>query len=414
MLSRSSARETRGASRGEEGWTAGLLSFALAAVLAGNSLPAPLLPRYLALWSLPAVSDTMIFAVYALGVVAALLLAGGIADEVGPRPVLAAAIPIAMLAGLLALLAPTVALLYAARIIQGVAAGLAGSAATSALTHTTGDPSAAARLTALGTTGGIALGLLLAGGVSAMSSASVAWPWVSYLVLLCIAAAVMASIGGLRPLRRPNLTVIPPALPRGDIADFLRAIAGASLAFACVGLLAGLGPSIALAIGVSGVFLAAVISALTYVISAAILATGRPRVKTAWPGLFVLTVGLVLVFVAVWTVSVGWLLMGSAAIGAGNGLTFRVTLMVVNRVARDEHRAGTISTYNLAMYGGVVAPVLAVGLIAGATSLRTATAVTTAVVGAWAIVLAALDRAAEAHSIPTRSSSPKPEDRSAA
>src|SRR5436190_20089514 len=77
-------------------------SFAVIAVLIGSLLaasatPTPLYGDYAARWHFSSATLTVVYAVYAIGVLTSLLLAGRISDRIGRRPVLAVA-----LAGLLA------------------------------------------------------------------------------------------------------------------------------------------------------------------------------------------------------------------------------------------------------------------------------------------------------------------------
>src|SRR5687768_2906596 len=60
--------------------------------LAASSAPTPLYPLYQAAWGLSAVTVTVAFGIYAIAVLAALLVAGRLSDHVGRRPVLLVAI----------------------------------------------------------------------------------------------------------------------------------------------------------------------------------------------------------------------------------------------------------------------------------------------------------------------------------
>ncbi|CAM5644898.1 hypothetical protein SCALM49S_02933 [Streptomyces californicus] len=59
--------------------------------MAGSPLPTPLYGLYRAQLGFSELMVTVVFAVYALGVIATLLLAGNVSDEAGRRPVLLAA-----------------------------------------------------------------------------------------------------------------------------------------------------------------------------------------------------------------------------------------------------------------------------------------------------------------------------------
>jgi hypothetical protein len=71
--------------------------YAVAALVVGLGLfasvtPSPLYRTYSVLWHFSPLTLTIIYATYAFGVLASLLLAGGVSDEVGRRPVLLAAL----------------------------------------------------------------------------------------------------------------------------------------------------------------------------------------------------------------------------------------------------------------------------------------------------------------------------------
>ena len=72
-------------------------AYALAAGVIGLGLfasltPSPLYRAYSVLWHFSPLTLTLIYATYAFGVLATLLLAGGVSDRVGRRPVLLAAL----------------------------------------------------------------------------------------------------------------------------------------------------------------------------------------------------------------------------------------------------------------------------------------------------------------------------------
>src|SRR4051794_35232978 len=73
------------------------MAFALVAAIIGLALfasgtPSPLYGTYRALWGFSPVVLTLVYATYAFGVLAALVLAGRISDEAGRRPVLLVAL----------------------------------------------------------------------------------------------------------------------------------------------------------------------------------------------------------------------------------------------------------------------------------------------------------------------------------
>src|SRR5689334_3699139 len=100
-------------------WAYPLLLIFSGVALGVSGLPAPLYGIYETAWHLTPLATTIIFAVYALAALAAVLVSGRISDVIGRKPVLVGAL-IAMLIGLgVFLVADNMALLLLARTIHG-------------------------------------------------------------------------------------------------------------------------------------------------------------------------------------------------------------------------------------------------------------------------------------------------------
>src|SRR6185436_7126501 len=110
-----------------------LVASVIGLALFASGTPSPLYTTYRELWGFSPLVLTLVYATYAFGVLASLLLAGRISDEVGRRPVLIVSLSTLMAATILFALADSVAWLFAARAVQGLATGLALGAAGAAL-----------------------------------------------------------------------------------------------------------------------------------------------------------------------------------------------------------------------------------------------------------------------------------------
>ena len=93
--------------------------------LAASAAPTPLYATYQKAWGFSALTTTVVFGIYALAFLSALLVVGRLSDHVGRRPVLLAGIAGQILALVIFVDAHSVAALLAARIVQGLAAGTA-------------------------------------------------------------------------------------------------------------------------------------------------------------------------------------------------------------------------------------------------------------------------------------------------
>ena len=116
-----------GAGAGAGFWIVG---FAFAVAMAFSTVPAPLYVLYQARDQFSALLVTVIFAAYAVGVIASLFLAGHISDWLGRRRMAVVALAINMLSGLIFLAWPSVPGLIAGRAICGVSIGMLTATAT--------------------------------------------------------------------------------------------------------------------------------------------------------------------------------------------------------------------------------------------------------------------------------------------
>ena len=226
-----------------------LVAYGLTILLLGGSIPTPLYEVYQNLWRFSEGMLTVVYAVYVAGILAALLCAGRLSDRVGRRPVLLSALALAATSAVVFAMAPGVGSLIVARILQGLAIGAFSGAATAALIEPEprGDDRFAALVSTACVPSGFAAGALLSGALVEYAPRPTVLVYLVYLGLL-----VPALIGALAipetgpdghqarfPMRLRPLELPPEARPR-----FVTAAVAVFCAFATVGLLAALAPSI--------------------------------------------------------------------------------------------------------------------------------------------------------------------------
>src|SRR5215218_11033790 len=105
------------------------VAYALVTTVVGLALfasitPSPLYGTYRELWGFSPLVLTLVYGTYAFGVLASLILAGRLSDEVGRRPVLLVALGGLMVTSVVFMLADSVVWLFVARGLQGIATGL--------------------------------------------------------------------------------------------------------------------------------------------------------------------------------------------------------------------------------------------------------------------------------------------------
>src|SRR2546423_2419021 len=115
-----------------------LVAALFAVTMLGTTLPTPLYVIYQGLWHFSSGVVALLFASYAGGVLAALLLAGRASDQVGRKPVLATALGLSALSTAAFIIASGLGWLFAGRILSGLSAGLMTGTATATLTELSG------------------------------------------------------------------------------------------------------------------------------------------------------------------------------------------------------------------------------------------------------------------------------------
>ena len=171
-----------------------LVALTFTILLFGVTLPTPLYVVYQAQWGFAAGVLTLVFAIYSLGVLAALLFFGRLSDQIGRKRVLLAALAVAVASTIGFLLANGVAVLLVARFLSGFSAGLTQGTATAALAELepSHDPRRAALVSSAINTGAIGLGPLIAGILTEYVG------WQTHLVFVvylgCLAVATAATL----------------------------------------------------------------------------------------------------------------------------------------------------------------------------------------------------------------------------
>lgn len=359
------------------GYPAAAAVFAIG--MAGTTLPTPLYGLYREELGFSELMVTVVFAVYALGVIATLLLAGNISDEAGRRPVLLAALGFSAASAFCFLFEGGLPALFAGRLLSGFAAGLLSGAATVTVMELA-PPGRAARAGLAATAanmGGLGCGPLLAGLLAEYAPWPLRLPFLVHLALLAAAAVLTWLLPETvtsrvrRPRLRPQGLAVPPQV-RGVFApSALAAFAGFSL----LGLFTAVAPAfVAETLDVHNLALTGLVVFTVFLASTAGQALmGRVGERRALPGgCFVLVGGLVLVAASLLFASLPLLVAGALCGGLGQGLAFRGAVTAISAAAPAEHRAATVSTFFVVAYLGISLPVVGVGALTLWIGLRNA------------------------------------------
>ena len=344
-----------------------LIAYAFAVTMLGTTLPTPLYVIYQAQWHFSTSIITLIFAVYAVGVLAALLFAGRSSDEVGRRPVLAVAIAASIASAVTFILAPSVGWLFLGRLLSGLSAGLMTGTATAALTETArhGSGRRASLVATTANMGGLGLGPLLAGLLAQYAPQPTVLPFEVQLGLVAIAGLGLLVVPETVTQRSAlSLKFRGLGIPEAGRAEFIAAGCAGFAAFSLLGLFSSLVPTFLSGVlhdtshAVAGavVFLAFAVAACTQ------LAGSRlPSRPVTLAGLGVFLAALALIVAGLSAASMPLFLASTVVSGVSVGAVFMGSLATANRVAPAEARGQVISTFFVFCYVGLTIPVIAVG-----------------------------------------------------
>ena len=345
-----------------------LLALVFAAVMLGTTLPTPLYVIYQARWHFSAAMVTVTFAVYAAGVLVTLLLAGRSSDQAGRKPVLAAALGASAVSTVVFILAPGLGALIAARIVSGLSAGLMTGTATAALTELV--PAPASRRASLVATaanmGGLGLGPLIAGLFAQYAPHPTTLVFEVYLAVLAAAGLCLLFIPEtVSPRRRPVLRLAGLGIPEQSRGEFIAAAAAAFAAFSLLGLFAALAPTFLgnvlhednHAVQGAVVFLLFAVGAVTQ-----LLLSRFPSRRVVLAGLGLFLAALALIVAALAQAALALFLAGTVVAGIAVGGVFLGSLATASRLAPPGRRGQIVSTYFVACYGGLIVPVIGVGV----------------------------------------------------
>jgi MFS family permease len=186
-------------------------AFALAIAMFGTTLPTPLYGLYREEFGFSELMITVIFATYAAGVIASLLVFGSLSDQIGRRRVLLPGLALAALSAVAFLVADGLALLLVGRILSGLSAGIFTGTATATLLDLAapGRRARAALVATIANMGGLGCGALLAALLSQWAGSPLRLIfWVDLALLVPAAIAIWAMpepvVARSRPRLRPH------------------------------------------------------------------------------------------------------------------------------------------------------------------------------------------------------------------
>ena len=310
-----------------------LVAYAFLVTMVGTTLPTPLYPLFEQRYSFGELMVTVIFAVYAFGVIAGLLVFGNLSDEIGRKPVLLTGLAFSAISAFLFVFAGSLAPIFGGRVVSGLSAGVFTGTATAMLVDLApgGRRRLASFVAVVVNLGGLGLGTLLSGLLADYARSPLRLPFIVDLVLL-----VPAVLG---------LLVTPETVQRQAFRLRLQRLS--------------VPPEVR---NVFILFSASIVGQL--------LVSRLSDRRALILGCELLAGGVGLLALALWIESLAALIASASVVGLGQGLVIGAGLAAINQRAPVERRGEIASSFFVVMYVGLSLPVIGVGLAANAWSLR--------------------------------------------
>lgn len=345
--------------------SAWLLTAILMAFLAAAAAPTPLYALYRESWHFSPALLTLVFSIYAGGLMLALLVLGSLSDYLGRRPLIRAALIIELLAMSVFLHANSVELLIAARLLQGFATGIATAVLGAAMLDI--DRERGPLINSVAPMLGMALGALGSSALVQFGGDPLHRVYVWLLVVFALALMLLRWLPesvspqpGAWASLKPRIRV-PPQARR---AFWSVAPLNASL-WALGGFYLSLGPTLArqvtgLQVPMIG---GALVSLLCFCGAVAIFALrNQPPPTILRRGGLALIFGLLVTLLGVDGANLWLFFLGTAVAGLGFGGAFLGALRSVVPLAHAHERGALMASFYVLSYLAFSVPVILAGL----------------------------------------------------
>ena len=365
----------------------------IAVLFAGSTIVTPLYVIYQQQWGFSHITLTLVYAVYVIGNLAALLVFGRVSDRIGRRRTALPAIIVGMVSALVFLFAEHVISLYVGRILSGLSIGVGAGTGTAWLAELVEEKERAATIATSANFLGLAFGALTSGLLAQFAPWPLRLSFIIYLVAMLAVAALIWQTRETISDPDPKLTDAPLrprlAVPREIRAQFVAPAVTGFGAMALVGFYAALIPSI-LAEHLhqpSHAVAGGMFFELAFMVAASIVLTQRLASRTAMLAALVLMVPSVALLVAAQVLeSMLTMIAATAVCAVSTGLGYRGSLQVVNQIAPEDRRAEVVSSYFVCGFSGNALPVVGIGIISSLANPIVASSAFAATIVAFAVV----------------------------
>ncbi len=367
-------------------------AFAFSVVMIGTTMPTPLYPIYQETFGFSQLMITIIFAAYAFGVIAALVVTGRWSDQLGRRPLLFAGIVCSIISDLIFWQADGLAMILAGRVLSGLSAGIFTGTATVAVLELA-PPHWRERATLFATAanmGGLGLGPMLAGALSQYLPSPLE---LTYLIHIALALLALICIWWApetvkRPTH-PKLSLQRLNVPLEVRGVFVPAAIAGFAGFAVCGFFTSIAPAMmGNVLGYDNRLLVGVVAGSIFIASTLgqFLQDKLPLRLRLPIGCATLVAGVTPVALGIHSQSLTLFMVGAVIAGMGQGIAFRAGMGAINAASPPAERAAVTSTFFIIAYIAISVPVIGIGLMASLISLKATGIIFSVFVGSMAAV----------------------------
>jgi hypothetical protein len=326
---------------------------------------------------------TVAFAIYAVGVLVSLFLAGHISDWLGRRSVLVPAILLEALAAVVFIFWNDLPGILVARVISGLGIGLITATATAHISelysraHPDRDKSRAEIVSTAANIGGFAVGVLFSSLLVEFAPAPIVTPYAVFFGLLLVAAIGMFFVPETvkRPAKLPHYRPQQVRIPKFARGEYFSAAGLAFAGLAVLGLFTAIAPVfVAGELHITSRIVGGLVVFATFA-SAAVLQIGVRRLSQRAAviiGVSLYVLGFVSIVVGVLLVSLPLFVVGGILAGGAAGVLFSSAIGAGASLADAKNRGEALAGIFLAGYIGLAVPVVGIGAVTLAISLPVA------------------------------------------
>lgn len=366
------------------------VAFAFSVTMIGTTMPTPLYPIYQNTFGFSQLMITIIFAAYAVGVIAALVITGRWSDQLGRRPLLFAGLACSIISDVVFWQTDGLAMILTGRVLSGLSAGIFTGTATVAVLELAPE-SWRGRATFFATAanmGGLGLGPMLAGALSQYLPEPL---MLTYLVHIGLAILALLFVWWapetVSKPDRPKLTFQRLSVPPEVRGVFVPAAIAGFAGFAVCGFFTSIAPAMmGKVLGYDNRLLIGVVAGSIFI--ASILGQfmqDKLPLRLRLPlGCATLIAGVIPVALGIHLQSLILFMVGAIVAGVGQGIAFRAGMGAITAASPPAQRAAVASTFFIIVYIAISVPVIGIGVMARMISLQTTGIIFSVFVGSLA------------------------------